>query len=46
MQVEEKVREVIDNEIQPMLASHGGGVEILEIKDGVVKVRLMGACSG
>ena len=44
--MEEKVREVIENEIQPMLAQHGGGVEILGIDDGVVKVRLMGACAG
>lgn len=44
--MEEKVKEVIENEIQPMLAQHGGGVEVLEINDGVVKVRLMGACAG
>jgi Fe-S cluster biogenesis protein NfuA len=44
--VEEKVREVIEKEVQPMLAQHGGGVEVLEVKDGIVKVRLSGACAG
>ena len=44
--MEEQVREVMEKEIQPMLASHGGGVELLEVKDGVVKVRLTGACAG
>ena len=44
--MEEKVKEVVETEIQPMLASHGGGVEVLEVKDGIVKVRLMGACAG
>jgi Fe-S cluster biogenesis protein NfuA len=44
--MEEQVREVVKNEIQPVLASHGGGVEVIEVKDGVVKVRLKGACAG
>jgi Fe-S cluster biogenesis protein NfuA len=44
--MEEKVKEVIEKEIQPMLAQHGGGVEVIEVKDGVVKVRLSGACAG
>ena len=44
--MEEQVKEVVENEIAPMLASHGGGVEVLEVKDGVVKVRLTGACCG
>jgi Fe-S cluster biogenesis protein NfuA len=44
--MEEKVKEVVAHEIQPMLASHGGGVQVLEVKDGIVKVRLTGACSG
>ncbi len=44
--MEEKVKEVVEKEIQPLLASHGGGVEVIEVKDGVVKVRLSGACAG
>ncbi len=44
--MEDRVKEVVENEIQPMLAQHGGGIEVLEVKDGVVKVRLKGACAG
>ena len=34
------------SEVQPYLQSHGGDVELVDIVDGVVKVRLRGACSG
>ena len=44
--MEDRVKEVVETEIQPMLAQHGGGVEVLEVKDGVVKVRLKGASAG
>lgn len=40
----EKVKEVLD-QIRPMLQADGGDVEIVEVgEDGVVKVRLTGAC--
>ena len=41
----EKVKEVIDR-IRPMLQADGGDVELVDMEDGVVKVRLTGACSG
>ncbi len=41
----EKVQEVI-NRIRPMLQADGGDVELVDMEDGVVKVRLKGACSG
>ncbi len=41
----EKVQEVI-NRIRPMLQADGGDVELVDMEDGVVKVRLTGACSG
>jgi len=41
----EKVQEVI-NKIRPMLQADGGDVELVDIENGVVKVRLKGACSG
>ena len=34
------------NKIRPMLQRDGGDVELVEIVDKVVKVRLKGACSG
>lgn len=33
-------------ELRPALAMDGGDVELVEVADGVVKVRLLGACSG
>jgi Fe-S cluster biogenesis protein NfuA len=42
----EKVAAVID-EIRPMLQADGGDVELVEVtQDGIVKLRLKGACSG
>jgi len=44
--VRERVQEVID-EIRPMLQADGGDVELVEVtEDGVVRVRLTGACGG
>jgi len=32
--------------IRPMLQRDGGDIELVEVTDGVVKVRLTGACKG
>ncbi|MCH3964798.1 MAG: NifU family protein [Clostridium sp.] len=40
----EKVLKVIDEKVRPYLNSHNGDVQILDIKDGVVKIRLLGQC--
>lgn len=41
----EKVQEAIDK-IRPALQRDGGDVELVGVEDGVVKVRLQGACKG
>jgi Fe-S cluster biogenesis protein NfuA len=42
-----KVKKVLDEQIRPRLQGDGGDVELVEITDdGVVKVRLTGACAG
>lgn len=41
----EKVEAAL-NEIRPGLQADGGDVELVDIEDGVVKVRLTGACAG
>jgi len=43
--MKEKV-EVVLEEIRPMLQADGGDVELVDVTDGVVKVRLQGACAG
>lgn len=34
------------DQVRPFIHSHGGEVEVLDATDGVVRVRLAGACSG
>ncbi len=42
----EKIEEAL-NQIRPALQADGGDVELVEVSaDGVVKVRLKGACGG
>ncbi len=44
--MKEKVEAVI-NQVRPYLQRDGGDVELVSVEDdGVVKVRLKGACSG
>ena len=43
--MKEKVQEALDK-IRPMLQADGGYVELIDVEDGVVKVRLQGACAG
>jgi Fe-S cluster biogenesis protein NfuA len=40
-----KVEEVL-NKVRPSLVADGGNIELVDIKDGQVQVRLMGACHG
>jgi Fe-S cluster biogenesis protein NfuA len=42
----EKVREVIEKEIKPLLMMEGGSIELVGVDDGIVKVKLQGACAG
>ena len=43
--MKEKVQAAIEK-IRPMLQRDGGDVELVEVENGVVKVRLTGACKG
>jgi Fe-S cluster biogenesis protein NfuA len=43
--MKEKVEEALKL-IRPVLQADGGDVELVDIIDGVVKVRLKGACGG
>jgi Fe-S cluster biogenesis protein NfuA len=40
-----KVEELLDK-IRPILVKDGGNVELVEVIDGTVKVKLVGACAG
>lgn len=41
----EKVETVL-NEIRPALLADGGNVELVDVSEGVVRLRLTGACNG
>lgn len=45
-QILEAVEKVMEEEISPALASHGGGATIVTVKDAKVYVELQGGCRG
>jgi Fe-S cluster biogenesis protein NfuA len=45
MSIENKIVEVL-NKIKPFLNDDGGDLEFVKFEDGIVYVRLLGACDG
>ena len=43
--MKDKVQAVLDT-VRPNLRADGGDVELIDVKDGIVSVRLKGACAG
>ena len=43
--MKDKVQSVLDN-IRPSLRADGGDIELVDVKDGIVSVKLKGACAG
>lgn len=43
--MKKKVEEILDK-IRPSLQADGGDIELVSVKDGVVRVKLTGACHG
>jgi Fe-S cluster biogenesis protein NfuA len=43
--MKEKVEKALDK-IRPFLQADGGDVELVDVNDGVVTVKLQGACAG
>lgn len=43
--LETRVLEALEK-VRPVLATHGGNVELLEVDDGLVRLRLQGSCHG
>ncbi len=44
--IRNKIEELFEKEINPQIASHGGFVELADVKDTTVYVRLGGGCQG
>ena len=45
MNSEEKIKEVI-NKLRPYLISDGGNIEFVKFEDGIVYIKMRGACAG
>jgi Fe-S cluster biogenesis protein NfuA len=43
--MKEKIEKALE-EIRPSLQADGGDIQLVDVEDGIVKVRLSGACSG
>jgi len=47
--LDEDIYEAVENcipQVSEYVNSHGGGIELLRAKDGVVYIKLIGACGG
>lgn len=44
--VKERVQKILDEMINPAIASHGGFVDLLDVKENLVYLRLGGGCQG
>ncbi|MFD2768026.1 NifU family protein [Micromonospora eburnea] len=44
--VRRSVRRLLDGSVGDFVRSHGGSIELVGVRDGVVRVRLAGACDG
>jgi len=42
----DRVKQVIEMQVNPAIASHGGSVTLIEIRDDVVYLEMMGGCQG
>jgi len=42
----ERVAKLFDEQVNPMVARHGGVVELIDVQDAVVMLRLGGGCQG
>ena len=42
----ERVADLVEQEINPMVGRHGGSVELIDVQDAVVMLRMGGGCQG
>src|SRR3989449_5137923 len=42
----ERVADLFEHQVNPMVARHGGRVELIDVQDAVVMLRLGGGCQG
>ena len=45
-EVKTRIQKILDEMINPAVASHGGFVELLDVKENIAYLRLGGGCQG
>jgi Fe-S cluster biogenesis protein NfuA len=45
-ELRKRIQKALDEQVNPVIAGHGGSVSILDVKDNVVYVRMSGGCQG
>ena len=45
MNAEEKIKEIL-NKLRPYLVGDGGDIEFVKYEDGIVYIKMLGACAG
>jgi Fe-S cluster biogenesis protein NfuA len=45
-ELRKRIQRALDEQVNPVIAGHGGSVSILDVKDNVVYVRMSGGCQG
>jgi Fe-S cluster biogenesis protein NfuA len=45
-EIREKVQQVLDTQINPGVAAHGGFIRLIDVKDNVVYIQMGGGCQG
>lgn len=46
LDLKEKVQKLLDESVNPAVGMHGGHVELLDVKDSTVYIRMGGGCQG
>jgi Fe/S biogenesis protein NfuA len=44
--LKDKVQELLDTAINPAVAGHGGYIELIDVKESTVYIRMSGGCQG
>jgi Fe-S cluster biogenesis protein NfuA len=45
IEMKDKIQQVLEEKVNPVLAEHFGGANLVSYEEGIAKVRLTGACS-
>ena len=45
-EIAERVREVLDNNVNPAIAAHGGHISLIDVQDTEISVEMSGGCQG